>query len=457
VTVFRLTGRWRWALALLTVACLAAGAALWVINDLHSARWQVASLPAQTQNDMGPRVIRGPYLQSMGATSVVVRWRTDVPTQSLLRFSQAQPEGAADAGLALAQERVEQVAEATTEHELTLRHLAPATSYNYSIGQGSDVVAGVPTPWGFRTAPEAGDAAAKKVRVWALGDSGTATAGARAVRDAFLKYTQGQLPDVWLMLGDNAYNTGTDVEFQAAVFETYPDLLARLSLWPTRGNHDQSQSPGHVAYFDIFSLPKDASAGGQPSGTEAYYSFDHGAVHFVCLDSYATSRKADAPMAQWLVRDLQNSTARWKVAFFHHPPYTRGTHDSDHERTMIEMRNNIVPLLETGSVDLVLSGHSHNYERSGLMASGHKLAAGGNGVVFHKRPGPRTGTVYVVAGASGELGRKFTGLDHPAMEVSATVLGSLSLELQNDTAVVRYVDANAQVFDTFSLQKDPLQ
>ena len=71
-----------------------------------------------------------------------------------------------------------------------------------------------------------------------------------------------------------------------------------------------------------------------------------------------------SPMAIWLRSDLAVTTNRWLVAFWHHPPYTKGSHDSDAEAELIEMRQNIVPILEAGGVDLVLSGHSHSYERS---------------------------------------------------------------------------------------------
>ena len=36
----------------------------------------------------------------------------------------------------------------------------------------------------------------------------------------------------------NAYNSGTDSEYQAGVFNVYPEMLRRSVLWPTRGNHD---------------------------------------------------------------------------------------------------------------------------------------------------------------------------------------------------------------------------
>ena len=72
----------------------------------------------------------------------------------------------------------------------------------------------------FRTAPKTGTN--KKTRIWAIGDSGTRDANAMAVRDSYIKYTKTTPTDVWLMLGDNAYDFGTDDEYQLAVFDMYP-------------------------------------------------------------------------------------------------------------------------------------------------------------------------------------------------------------------------------------------
>ncbi len=78
------------------------------------------------------------------------------------------------------------------------------------------------------------------------------------------------------MLGDNAYKDGTDSEYQQAVFNTYPSLLRQTPVWPTLGNHDGRSADSFFqtgVYYDIFSLPTNAEAGGSISGTEAYYSF----------------------------------------------------------------------------------------------------------------------------------------------------------------------------------------
>jgi len=66
-------------------------------------------------------------------------------------------------------------------------------------------------------------------------------------------------------------------------------------------------------------------------------------------------------MARWLKLDLERTKADWIIAYFRHPPYTKGTHDSDREKQLIEMRTHVMPVLETGGVDLVLAGHSHIY------------------------------------------------------------------------------------------------
>jgi hypothetical protein len=59
------------------------------------------------------------------------------------------------------------------------------------------------------------------------------------------------------MLGDNAYFSGTDDEYQAAVFSVFQPLLRTIPLWPTIGNHETyaAAADGHIAYYDIFSLP----------------------------------------------------------------------------------------------------------------------------------------------------------------------------------------------------------
>ena len=81
------------------------------------------------------------------------------------------------------------------------------------------------------------------------------------MRDAYTNYSGSRYTDVWLMLGDNAYNASTDAQFDAAVFGMFAEMFRQTALWPERGNDDH-----FVGYCDAFTLPQNGEAGGVPSG-----------------------------------------------------------------------------------------------------------------------------------------------------------------------------------------------
>jgi hypothetical protein len=346
--------------------------------------------------------------------------------------------------------------------------LSPETRYYYSIGTSSGPLGGDST-YTFVTGPPTG--VARATRVWVVGDSGEANNAALAVRDAYVNFTGARTTDMWLMLGDNAYSDGTDREYQAAVFDTYPEMLRQASVWPTLGNHDghnASSASQSGPYYDIFSLPKNAEAGGLASGTEAYYSFDRSNIHFIVLDSYDSDRSANGTMLSWLENDLATNQQDWLIAFWHHPPYSKGSHNSDTESGLIDMRENALPLLESYGVDLVLSGHSHSYERSSLINQHYgpsstfdaamQLDSGSGreddtGAYLKSAPGAMNqGAVYAVAGSSSKTGGG--SLNHPAMFVSLNELGSMVLDFDGFRLDALFLDDSGNVLDYFTLRID---
>jgi myo-inositol-hexaphosphate 3-phosphohydrolase len=403
--------------------------------------------PAQT-------IARGPYLQIGTPSSVTVRWRTNQATDSRVRY------GVSPSGLTMTADE----ATSTTEHIVPLSGLLPDTKYYYSIGTTTSTMAGGDTNHYFITAPAPGTA--KPTRVWVLGDAGTQNNNQRAVRDSYYSFTGNRHTDLWLMLGDNAYDSGTDSEYQDAVFENmYEAMLVKSVLWPTRGNHEKSEN----VYYQIFSMPPAAEAGGIASGTEAYYSFDYGNIHFICLESVSgTLRATNSAMWIWLEADLAANDKNWTIAFWHHPPYSKGSHNSDSESELIEMRERGLPILEEGGVDLVLCGHSHSYERSYLL-DGHygksntltasmKLDAGdgrSDGDSAYTKPtptpNPHDGVVYVVAGSSGKTSGG--SLNHPAMFISLNVLGSMVLDIDGNRLDAKFLDDKGAVRDYFTMLK----
>lgn len=411
---------------------------------------------SSTQSLLAITVTRGPYLQIGGPNRIVIRWRTDTASESRVRYGSAP-----GSLMSVADNPV-----VTTEHEVTVNGLVADTTYYYSVGTTTATLAGNDPSYLFVTFPTPGTVV--PTRVWVLGDPGTQTSSQFAVRDAYYNFTGTRHTEFWLLLGDNAYESGTDAEYQGAVFNTYPTMLRKSVIFPALGNHDTAQSTAYVdtyPYFDIFTLPKSGESGGTPSGTEHFYSFDFGNLHFICLDSMTADRSATGPMANWLQSDLNSTLRDWVIAFWHHPPYSKGSHDSDTEIELVQMRQNIVPILESHGVDLVLSGHSHNYERSYLIDGNYgvsttftdankKDGGGGRDPSYYLKPAGhpgRQGAVYTVAGSSGQTSGG--ALNHPAMFISLNLLGSMVLDFTGNRLDAQFLDSTGVVQDHFAILK----
>ncbi len=403
-------------------------------------------------------IVRGPYLQNGTADGVTIMWRTNANVSSKVWYGTSL--GALN----------QTVTDATleTNHTIRISGLPPAAKYFYQVGMTDEtVLAGGDGGHYFVTSPVAGST--DPVRIWVLGDSGTADSRPRAVKNAYLELAEDEKEaDIWLMLGDNAYMSGTDSEFQAAMFDMYPEILRNKVLWSTRGNHEMSES----VYYGIFDLPTLGEGGGFASGTESYYSFDYGNVHFICLNSEESnlSSNTESAMYEWLEQDLADTMQDWTIAFWHHPPYSKGSHDSDNfsdsSGRLVYMRENALPILEAGGVDLVLTGHSHCYERSYFLnghygysgsfdPDDHVVQAGDgreDGDGAYQKCGS-AGTVYIVAGSSGQA--TYGTFDHAAMQVSFSRLGSLIIDVNDtrlDSRFLRQYTGPTQIDDYLTIE-----
>jgi hypothetical protein len=441
---------------------LVAGANV-IAVELHQANGTSSDLSFNLElvGSSGATVTRGPYLQAATSTSIVVRWRTNAVTDRRVWY------GSAPGSLT----SVATAPGTGTDHEVRVSGLGAATTYYYAVGTTAGPLAGGDASHVFVMPPVPGTAT--PIRMWMIGDAGTASTNQLAVRDAYVTYTGARRTDLWLMLGDNAYSSGTDAQYQGALYDIYPSLLRQTPFYPAYGNHDAESSTAATQsgpYFDMLTLPIQGEAGGVASSTKAYYSFDHGNVHVVVLDSSESDRSPTGPMLTWLKDDLAANTRPWTIAIWHHPPYTKGSHNSDTEAELMQMRQNALPILENGGVDLVLTGHSHSYERSVLL-DGHygasstitaamkKDAGSGreDGSGAYRKPtlgpAPREGAVYVVAGSSGQVSGGT--LNHPAMFTSLNSLGSLVVDVNGARLDARFIDQTGAVRDYFTMLKGP--
>jgi uncharacterized protein (TIGR03382 family) len=357
---------------------------------------------------------RAPYLQRVGPDTATVAFRLGADCTPEVQFS--------------AQGSATQVARSRDKgrvHAVVLTGLAPSTEYSYVVNACGDRTRART----FTTAPVPGT---RRVHFAAVGDFGTGGNDQQLVAASMLA----RQPELFIAMGDNAYTSGTEAEIQNNLFIPMADLLAEVPLFSVAGNHEYVTNQSQP-YLDNLYLPT------SPSGGERYYSFDWGHVHFVALDSSCAIGLASkerctlAAQKAWLEKDLSSNRADWTVVFFHHPPWSSGAHGSQ-----LVMRREFGPLFEQYGVDLVLTGHDHNYERSRPMK--------GDGVA----PSGQRGVPYLVVGGGGASLRSFSS-SAPDWSVvrNNKDYGFLDVTVIEGTLTAQLVTPAGKIVDSFTLTK----
>jgi hypothetical protein len=471
-------------------------------------------------------ITRGPYLQMAYVSksqlnapyraSITIRWRTNLPVTGRVVYSQ-EPEYELLGGITGSP--IAEEPGPTTEHIIVLTDLKPDHQYRYYIGASNGQILEKSPDHFFKTPPPPGEK--KKIKVWVLGDfgfSGATEVGTNrqdstiAAMKEFMTANNTGPMDMWLWLGDNAYEKGQDNEYQEKIFHKgrgrYDWAFRQTPFYATPGNHDYYDGSFDtlqrnvirytktIHYYSVVNNPTNGEGGGEPSGTEAYYSYDYGNTHWVSLDTYGFEKLGDfrekilsvsSKQYQWLKKDLAKARANpdinWVIVFTHMPPFSGGTHNSDDDGDLVPLRQNLVPLLDSNKVDVVFSGHSHDYQRTRLMrglskTSSNFVAAVHNGALGSNAQGSGTfdgspnscfyykttaaeqneGIIYVVNGGGGRGEQTY---EHYNKDLVARLMhttkfmgGSVYLEVENKRLTAKFIGANKQVLDQFTIYKD---
>lgn len=177
---------------------------------------------------------------------------------------------------------------------------------------------------------------------WAvIGDNGTGERPELDIANQMQRYWTKVKFDFVTMDGDNIYGGHSPRDFKLKFEEPYKPLLDEgVKFYASLGNHDDAQ-------IEINYKPYSMNG-------NRYYTFDKKNVEFFVLDSNYMNPEQLA----WLESKLKSSTAKWKIAYFHHPLYTCAKfHGPD-----VDLRNQLMPLFTQYGVNVVWSGHEHVYE-----------------------------------------------------------------------------------------------
>lgn len=302
-------------------------------------------------------IYEGPLVQMAGEHQVTLVWYMTRPVSDGLSVR-----------LGTSEEREFTVETSGRRCRVTTTGLDAGRAYPYTIALGGRTLAQAE----LRT----NKPAHQPFRFVVFGDSG------RATQEQYRLAAQMTAadPDFVLHTGDVVYPAGQRHNYRERFFVPYADLLRRVNLWPSLGNHDLYEPSLGRPYLEIFELPENGPPG-QPA--ERNYWFDYAAARVAVVDSNIDEQALRDDVAPWLDNVLTETDAAWKFVVFHHPPYTGG-HYTPHRR----IQNTLVPVFEAAGVDVVFNGHDHMYQRTHALRGGEVTAAG-------------RGVVYIVSGAGG--------------------------------------------------------
>lgn len=320
---------------------------------------------------------RGPYLQSVLQDRATVLWRTPSPASGQVEFGRDESLGQAVAASSPA-----------PAQEVTLTGLEPGRRYFYRVRSGSEPGAAVSPVYSFRTLPATGD-----LDLVLLGDSGAGSAAQFLVAQQMARQIAQVPADLIVHLGDVIYPNFSFGRTDTRCLSVYRGLLRTTPFYFTWGNHDLYAGPG--PFLAAFRQPTNSvsAADHLAEGTrpEYFYSFDAGEVHFVVLfwpysDQYAM--KEGGAQWRWLSDDLAASRKPWKFLMLHHPVNTSGGHRFD-DRNLnripdrLEVADRLMPLAARYGVQMIFSGHDHNYERFHPIQGTHTVVTGGGGIILY--------------------------------------------------------------------------
>ncbi|MFC1953983.1 purple acid phosphatase family protein [Chloroflexota bacterium] len=351
-------------------------------------------------------LMRSPYIQSLTSTSVIIAWRTNIRTDSLIRYDFTPWADPAQYRFAVSNTTP------ITKHALTMTGLFPDTTYYYCIEVSG---AALSSGESFHTARTTSN---PKVVFGISADTNQAK---------FAEIISEASADLYLNAGDMSYQRRMD-----GFFDAFEGMLKSVPAFPSPGNHEWYEGSAEWYQGDFY-LPHN-----NPEGSELYYSFDYGNAHFISL-SVAFPEDLDwkegSSQYNWLVNDLENTRQFWKFAYFHFPPYSSAEKYFNYD-VYLDVRENLSPLFEKYGVDIVFNGNNDLYERTKPMRNSYPDSKG---------------VTYIVCGADGSLhesGRQsWTAVAAPGHAATTIV------EIDGARLNLKTVSTDGSLIDTMSIDR----
>ncbi len=261
----------------------------------------------------------------------------------------------------------------------------------------------------FRVGPAPGDT---KLRFAVFGDTRTNHQVHRSVIDPLAR----EKLDFYLHTGDMVERGGKD-DLWITFFQIERPLMLKTPVFPAIGNHDLGNRGYYIHQFFL----------DRWNDSKNYYSYDWGNVRLIALDLEIVCERLCAQY-KFVERKLAEGAADNKILilFMHSPPYSSGAHGSD-----LQLQPVIKELAKRYGVELVVTGHDHDYERSKSI----------------------DGTTYIVSGSAGAPIRPIRPQSYTAK--ARTEPHYVLVDVDGDKLSIRAVNLRNEVFDHVTIPLNP--
>lgn len=366
--------------------------------------------------------VRGPFIQNSSAHSVQIIYKTPIPADTAIEYGESP---------ALGQSLVSTNLE--TLHVSTLVDLKADTLYFYRVRSTAGGVTAASPVETFRTFKTAGS-----IRFMVFADSGAGSVVQYQIADVLRRNDT----DLVLHAGDIIYPGFQPPLVDTKCLSVYRPHMKNVPYFFAIGNHDLA--PYAQPFLDAFYLPTNNVDSAvhllAQTSPEHYYSFDHGDAHFTVLCIPYLNQydfKVGDPQYRWFTNDLATSTRKWKFLIFHHPPRTSGPHGFDDQnsnglRDQTDVLLAILPAASRYGVQLIFTGHDHDYERFVPTNGVHSVVTGGGGIYLYGLTERQPGSAQFIA------------RQH-----------CLKISIQDDALELNALDKNGNLFDTMFIQRAP--
>ena len=277
--------------------------------------------------------------------------------------------------------------------------------------------------------------------------------GCNSNTDKTINSINTQSPELILGLGDYSYESSADCWLDAIVPIYDPNNPNANNMQISIGNHENSASEDFNTYLNAFSLTRQF---------EQVYSFNFNNVHFLSMAteiSYSSGSSQNVFVKNDLAAAAANPNIDWIIVYFHKPMYSSPSSCSSCSGES-SLRDIYHPIFDQYGVDIVLEGHTHDYQRSFPIKFNSNSKS--NPIITDTNRNnyiDPAGQIHAIVGTGGVNFHSLNSQKSFIAFQQSNRFGHLNIDIQNNgtNLIGKFISNEGGILDQFTISKSGIQ